>query len=300
MSETAELTQLYSAIEESARSVGVTSSRDKVWPVLTAYQDVISQSVISFRAQSGTGRDAADLDCRFTLLPKELDPHSIAVSKGLTAKADHPVYTLLGEIHQQFPVDCYGIDFGVVGGFKKTWSFFSPDNLQSVSKFAGLPSMPPSASENLGFFDRYGLTDKVSVVGYDYAKRSVNVYFTGVPAECFEREGVQSILRDSGLPDPSEEILKFGEQAFAIYVTLGWDSPEIQRVTYSVNTPDPMALPVGIDPVIERLVNDSPFGSAGHRFVYGVTVTPDGEYQKVQKYYQWQARVERMLSADAG
>jgi hypothetical protein len=102
------------------------------------------------------------------------------------------------------------------------------------------------------------------------------------------------------LPEPSEEMLRFGEQAFAIYTTLNWDSPKIERITYAVNTPDPMALPVTIDPKIEKLIKDAPYGSAGHRYVYGITVTPKGEYHKIQKYYQWQTRVEKMLSADAG
>ncbi|MBH1935831.1 prenyltransferase [Streptomyces sp. AV19] len=299
MSETVELTELYSALEASALAVGVSASREAVRPVLTAYQDALAQSVISFRAQTGA-RGAGDLDCRITLLPRDLDPYAIAVANGLTPKTDHAVGSLLGEVHSRFPVDCYGVDFGAVGGFKKAWSFFRPDARQSLAEIAGLPSMPRSASGNLGLFEQYGLTDKVSVIGYDYANRSVNVYFTGVPEHCFESQGLRSILRDTGLPEPSEEMLRFGEQAFALYVTLNWDSPKIERVTYSVNTPDPLALPVQIDPAIERLVKDAPYGSAGHRFVYGVTVTPKGEYHKIQKYYQWQTRVEKMLSADAG
>jgi hypothetical protein len=151
----------------------------------------------AFRAQTGA-RDEGDLDCRCTLLPRELNPYAVAVANGLIAKTDHAVGSLLGDVHGRFPVDCYGIDFGVGGGFKKTWSFFRPDSLQSVSAFATLPSMPRGASENLSLFDRYGLTERVSVIGYDYAKRSVNVYFTGVPAHCFEREGVRAVLRDAG------------------------------------------------------------------------------------------------------
>ncbi|MBR8641426.1 prenyltransferase [Streptomyces tuirus] len=299
MPESTELTELYSAIEESARVVGVTGSRDKIWPVLTAYQDTLPQSVISFRVQTGA-RKTDDLDCRFTLLPKDLDPYAVAVSNGLIAKTDHPVGALLREVHDEFPVDCYGVDFGVVGGFKKAWSFFRPDDLQSVSRFAGLPSMPPSVSENLHLFDRYGMTDTVSVVGYDYTKRSINLYFTGAPAECFTPEGIKSVLSDFGMPEPSDGMLKFGEQAFAIYVTLNWDSLQAERVTYSVNTRDAMALPVDIAPPIEKLVKDGPYGTAGSRFVYGITVTPKGEYHKIQKYYQWQTRVEKLLSADAG
>ncbi|MFJ3969424.1 aromatic prenyltransferase [Streptomyces parvus] len=299
LTEPAGSAELYSAIEETTRVVGAPCRRDTVGPILTAYEDVIAQSVISFRVQTGTS-DAGDLDCRFTLLPKDIDPYAVALSNGLTPNTDHPVGSLLEEVHRKFPVDCYGIDFGAVGGFKKAWSFFRPDSLQSATELAALPSMPTGVSENLGLFDRYGMTDTVSVVGFDYAKRSVNLYFTGASAESFEPRGIQAILRECGLPEPSEELLRFAEQAFAIYVTLSWDSPKIERITYSVNTPDPMALPVRIDPRIEQLVKDAPIGSAGHRYVYGVTATPKGEYHKIQKYYQWQTRVEKMLAADAG
>ncbi|WP_372411218.1 aromatic prenyltransferase [Streptomyces luteireticuli] len=298
MSETPALTELHSAIEASARTIGVSASHETVRPVLAAYQDAIEQSVISFRAQTGP-RGAGDLDCRITLLPGDMDPYARAVASGLTPETDHAIGNLLQEVHDRFPVFCYGIDFGVVGGFKKAWSFFPPGG-QSLAGLAGLPSMPAGVSGNLGLFERYGLGDKVSVIGFDYAKRSVNVYFGNVPAHCFEAEGIRSLLDDAGLPEPSAEMLKFGEGAFALYATLNWDSPKIERVTYSVNTTDPLALPVSVDPAFVKLVQDAPLGSAGHRYVYGVTVTPKGEYHKIQKYFQWQTRVEKMLSADAG
>lgn len=300
MSETAELTDFYSAVEDTARVMGITCSREKVWPVLTAYKDVTPQSVISFRVQTGP-RSAGDLDCRCTMLPKDADPYAVALSNGLTTARDHPVDTLLGEIHQQLPVNGYGFDFGVVGGFKKTWSFFAADDPQPLSKIIDLPSLPRSVFENLEFFSRYDLTDLVNTVGIDYSKRSVNLYFARPSVESFEAKGIQSILRDAGMPEPSEELLKFCEQAFGIYTTLSWDSSKIERVTFAVKTPDPMALPVHIDPRIEKLVKDAPYSTAGRQFVYGVSATPKGEHHKIQSYYQWQSRVSGMLApVDAG
>ncbi|MGW0615488.1 aromatic prenyltransferase [Streptomyces sp. NPDC002788] len=294
MSDSAELTDLYSAIEETARVMGVASSRTKVRPVLTSYQHVMAQAVISFRAQTGP-RGVGDLDCRWTMLPKDLDPYALALSSDLIAETDHPVGTLPGEIHRQFPVNGYGFDFGVAGGFKKTWSFFDAAAPHSVAALGDLPSMPRSVSENLGFFTKYGLADLVNTVGIDYAKRTVNLYFARPSAEAFAPEGIQSILRDAGMPEASEQLLRFSEQAFGVYTTMSWDTPKIERVTFAARTTAPLELPVDIDPSLERLVKEAPYDTAGRQFVYGISATPKGEFHKIQSYYQWHDRVVSML-----
>ncbi|WP_328499769.1 aromatic prenyltransferase [Streptomyces sp. NBC_00457] len=304
MSESAELADLYSVIEESARLANVTCSSDKVWPIMTAYGDMLAQSVIAFRVATGA-RNAGDFECRFTMLPKELDPYAVALSNGLIAETGHPVGSLLGEIHRNFPIGSCGIDFGVVGGFKKTWSFFPTGGVQSLSELAGLPSMPRSLSENLDFFTRHGLADIVTLIGIDYSHRSVNLYFGRIPAECFEPDGMRSILREIGMPDPSERMLQLGGQGFGIYTTLSWDSPKIERITYAAMTTDPMTLPVQIEPEIKQFVEKAPYSTADRQFVYAITASPNGEYHKLQSYYQWQPGVQHFLlasdpGADAG
>ena len=298
MSGTAELAGLYSAIEEAARLLDSACSRDKVWPILTAYGDTLAQAVIAFRVATGTR--AGDLDCRFTMLPKDVDPYVVALSNGLATKTDHPVDALLSDIRERFPVDCYGIDFGVAGGFKKTWSFFPPDDLQKLSRLAEIPSMPRSMAENVEFFARLGLEDKASLIGIDYRHRTMNVYFGEPPAECFEPDTVRSILREVGLPDPSEQMLRLGEEAFGIYVTLSWDSLKIQRVCLAVMTQDPTTLSTRLDPKIEHFAKNAPCTAADRRFVYAVTSSPDGEYNKLQSYYQWRPQMlNLMLLADS-
>jgi hypothetical protein len=296
MSGTAELAGLYSAIEESARLLDVACSRDKVWPILTAYGDALAQAVIAFRVATGARR-AGELDCRLTMLPKDVDPYALALSNGLTAETDHPVGALLSDIQGRCPIDCYGIDFGVVGGFKKTWSFFPPDDLQGLSRLADIPSMPRSLAENVSFFARHGLDDKASLIGIDYQHRTVNVYFGEPPAECFEPKTILSMLREIELPDPSEQMLKLGQKAFGIYVTLSWDSSKIERICFAVMTPDPMALPARLEPKIEQFVRSVPYAAsaADRKFVYAVTSSTGGEYYKLQSYYQWRPRMLNLM-----
>lgn len=300
MSETAVVADLYSAIEESAHLLEVACSRSKILPILTAYEDALAQAVIAFRVSTGA-RHIGELDCRFTV-PKGVDPYAIALSNGLTAETDHPVETLLSDIQRRCPIDSYGIDFGVVGGFKKIYSFFPPDDMQGLSTLVDIPSMPRSLAENLGFFARHGLDgDKVNLVAIDYPQRTVNVYFGKLPTEFLEPKTILSMLREINLPKPSEQMLKLGQQAFGIYVTLNWDSPKIERFCFAVMVPDPMAIPIRIEPKIERFLKSVQCDGADGRFIYYAAVSStDVEHYKLQSYYRWQARMlNQMLLADS-
>lgn len=295
----ANLTELYSAIEESAQLLGIACSRDRVWPILTAYSEALDmQAVIAFRVATGASH-AGELDFRFTV-PKNIDPYAVALSNGLAAKTDHPVGALLAEIQGRCPVDSYGIDFGVVGGFKKIGPFFPTGDLQDLSMLAGIPSMPRSLSENIGFFTRHGLDDKVSLIGLDYHHATANIYFGDLSDRCREPQTIISMLREIGLPGPSETVLKLGQQAFGIYATLSWDSSKIERISFAVMTADPTALSVRLEPEIEKFVNSAPCAVASRRFVYAVSLSPDGEYYKLQSYYQWRPEIgDLMLLSDA-
>lgn len=298
MSGTPEPSGLYADIDEAARLLDVTCSRERVQPILDAYGDALPRAVIAFRAATGE-RNAGDLDCRFTMLPREVDPYALALDKGLTEPTDHPVGSLLADLHRDFPIDCCGIDFGVTGGFKKTWSFFPPDDLQRMETLAEVPSAPPALGANLDFYARHGLADKASLIGIDYRHRTVNVYFGEPPAEVFEPGTVTAMLREVGLPEPSERMLALGKAAFGIYVTLGWDSPRIERLCLAVMTTDLSTLPVPVDPAIERFSRSAPCIAEERRFVYAITSSPKGEYDKLQAYYKWRpTMLNLMLLAD--
>nr|ABS50461.1 NapT8 [Streptomyces aculeolatus]ABS50489.1 NapT8 [Streptomyces sp. CNQ-525] len=275
---------LYAAIEEASGLLDVAPSRDKVWPILSAYE--LDKVVVAFRV---TTRGSKDLDCRFTALPADVNPYRYAVSKGIAEATDHPVGTLLDDVQANIPVTAHGVDFGVVEGFRKTWTFLPGNDLQKLSKVAALPSMPPSLAENLDFYARYGLDDKNSMIGIDYPSRTVNVYFLQFPDETREPETVRAMLRDLGLPEPSEQMLTLAKQAVGIYTTLTWDSPKIQRITFATLVPDAEALPgrIAVEPSVEKFARNVPHTYPGPvQGLYNVASYSGGEYFKLQTYHQ--------------
>ena len=293
MSGTTELERLYSVIEKSARMMGVPCSRAKVWPILTAYEAVIPQAAIYFRVETGARR-AGDFHCFVTMIPKDVDPYALAVSNGLTAKTDHPVDALGSDIAGRCPIDNYGIDFGVVGGFTKIYRFFPKDDRQELSRLAGISSMPRSLEKNAGFFARHGVYD-LGLTATDYQSKTVNVY-SKLPDGYLNPETITSMLREIGLPDPSEQMLKLCQKAGVFYATLSWDSPRIERVCFSAVTADPMALTPRLDPEIEQFARNIPFSDAANRkFRLNLASSPDGEYYKITAFYRsppndWQWR----------
>jgi 6-linalyl-2-O,3-dimethylflaviolin/7-geranyloxy-5-hydroxy-2-methoxy-3-methylnaphthalene-1,4-dione synthase len=289
---------LYAAIEQSARVLEVPCSRDKVMPILTVYGKSLAQAVIAFRV--ATGQDhSGELDTRFTV-PLDVDPYALAVANGLLPPTDHPVGELLADVRAHCPIDSYGVDFGVVGGFKKIWLVLPRGELQEVSKLAGIASMPRSLGESLDFFARYGLGDTVGLLGIDYRKKTVNVYFGEPPAEGLAAETVRSMLREVDQAEPSAQMLELGQKAFGIYVTLNWDSPKVERICFAVATADPTELSVPLDPTIERFVQHVRQSEVNSRFVYAVASQPDGEYYKLQSYYRWQPEVLDIMQLSDG
>ncbi len=289
---------LYSAIEESAQLLEVACSREKVLPILSVYGDGLAQAMIAFRVATGA-RHVGELDCRFTV-PRDVDPFALAVSHGLLARTAHPVSDLLTDIAEKCAVDSYGIDFGVVGGFKKIWLVLPRADLQPVATLAGIASMPRSLGENSEFFARHRLGDTAGLLGIDYRNKTVNVYFGEQPAECFEPQTVRSMIREIEQTEPSEQMIRLAEKAFGIYVTLNWDSPTLERICFAVATDDPAELPVRLDPKIERFVAHVKRSVPGGKFVYAVASSPDGEYYKLQAYYRWRPEVLDIMQLSDG
>nr|Q2L6E3.1 RecName: Full=Furaquinocin biosynthesis prenyltransferase; AltName: Full=6-linalyl-2-O,3-dimethylflaviolin synthase; AltName: Full=7-geranyloxy-5-hydroxy-2-methoxy-3-methylnaphthalene-1,4-dione synthase [Streptomyces sp. KO-3988]BAE78975.1 cloQ homologue [Streptomyces sp. KO-3988]BAF02319.1 prenyltransferase homolog [Streptomyces sp. KO-3988] len=288
-----DVASVYSAIEKSAGLLDVTAAREVVWPVLTAFEDVLEQAVIAFRVATNA-RHEGDFDVRFTV-PEEVDPYAVALSRSLIAKTDHPVGSLLSDIQQLCSVDTYGVDLGVKSGFKKVWVYFPAGEHETLARLTGLTSMPGSLAGNVDFFTRYGLADKVDVIGIDYRSRTMNVYFAA-PSECFERETVLAMHRDIGLPSPSEQMFKFCENSFGLYTTLNWDTMEIERISYGVKTENPMTFFARLGTKVEHFVKNVPYGVDTQKMVYAAVTSSGEEYYKLQSYYRWRS-VSRLNAA---
>ena len=291
MPETAAAAELYSALEKTARMLDAPCSRERVWPILTTFGDVIDQAVIALRV--ATGARSGEFNCHFMMLP--VDPYERAVANGLVPQTEHPIGALLSDIAKHCPVDSYGVDFAVKGGFKKTWAIFPGDGLQETATLAGIPSMPESLAGNLDFFARHGLAENVSLVGLDYGSKTVNLYFGALPDGLLEAQNIRAVVGELGLPEPSEQMLRLAKEAFGVYTTLRYDSPAIERFCFSVMTPDPSALPVALDPAIEQFLREVPYDAAGRKLFYAAISATEGEFYKVQTYYQWQDRTLNIM-----
>jgi Aromatic prenyltransferase Orf2 len=288
MSRRTEPAELYSAIEESARLVGAACSRDKVWPILIAYGDLLTDGRIIFSAQTGE-RYAGELEYTIEVSPGIDDPYAHALSNGLVAETDHPVGALLPDVQERCPIDSYGVDCGVVGGFKKVYALLR--DVPGVSQLADIPSMPRALAENAGFFARHGM-DSAALIGIDYQRKTMNVYFQ-LPAAAagnLEPKTILSMLREIGLPEPDDRMLEFACKSYRIYATLSWDSSKIQRISFApLPRPslDLSALPARLEPEIEQFMRGAPHTYAGERIgAAAVKWSPDEECLDLGSYFQ--------------
>ncbi|MFI8537472.1 aromatic prenyltransferase [Streptomyces aquilus] len=298
MSQPTHLAGLYAGVEESAGLIDVACSRDTVQHILTAYEDVLPQALVAFRVATNA-RHEGEFDCRFTV-PKDVDPYVRARAHGLVTETGHPAESLLADVEQRCVVDLYGVDFGVVGGFRKIWVYFPPGQSQSLSTLAAIPSMPRSLAANIGFFADRGLEDKADLIAIDYHSKTVNLYFTDLPDGLCTPRSVLEMHRAIGLPDPSEQMFRFCEKAFGFYATFSWESPAIQRIAFSVKTKDPLSLPARLGPKIEKFVKTVPYGVDDPKMVYAAMTSSGEEYYKLQSYYRFRSRsrLDLMPSAD--
>lgn len=285
MSGEADIESLYSTMTEAAELVGVTCSRDKAWPVLTAFRDVVASTVV-FNIVTSGGR-IKDVSFDFTMPPSAGDPYEIALAHGLADETSHPIRALFPDLQKRFPVSAWGVDYGITRGFNKAYIVFPLGDFQKLAGLADVPSMPIGVSEHMSSFARYGLDGKVSAIAIDYAHRTWNVYFNGLGAEQVEREAVRSMAREFGLPEPSGQLLDFIETSSAMYPTFGWDSSEIERISFSVRTTNLAELPSRAEPVLEDFARRVPYAYEGDRvLVYAGALSRDEEYYKLATYYR--------------
>lgn len=292
--------ELYSAIEQSARMVGAACSRDKTWPILTAFGGALTDAMVVFSVQTGE-RHAGQLDYCFTVPSEISDPYVHALANGFVAETDHPVGSLLSDIQEHCAVSEHFIDCGAAGGFKKVYAHF-PRDLQKVSKLADIPSMPRAVAENLGLFARYGLED-VAMIGIDYRSRTTSLYFQFTAEGRPEPSALLSMLREIGLPEPSARMLDFAHKSFRANFTLDWDSPKIQRVAFAPPLGpglDLSAVPAHIESHIERFATSTPRVYDGERMnLFAVKWMPAGEFVEVCSYYQVSAAYEPVRLMEA-
>ncbi|WP_052770317.1 aromatic prenyltransferase [Streptomyces sp. CNQ-509] len=294
-----EVEEVYSALEESARLVGAVCVRDKAWPVLDAFGAVVGEDLVVLGVQSGK-RNAAELDFSFRVPGEIGNPYPYALEKGFVGETDHPVGTLLSDVGARFPVQEYYVDAGVVGGFKKLYAHF-PLALQPLAALTDIPSMPEAVAENAGLFARYGL-DKVAMVGVNYRANTMNLYFQFAPDNRPEPGALASMLREMGMPEPTEAVLRYVSAAMRANITLGWDSAHIFRVALAPPPSagfEPAEIPAPMEPHMERFVREAPFAYEGERVnLIAVKWVPEEQFVEANSYYQLSPMLKKLTRGD--
>ncbi len=299
MSGSAKVEDISSAIEESARLVGAAYSRDKVWPILTAFEEVLAEAMVAFTVQTGE-RYAGRLDYGFSVPLGIGDPYARALSNGFVAETDHPVSSLLSDIQGRCSISNYMIDCEAAGGLTKLYAHF-PHDVQRVSTLADIPSMPRAVAENAGLFARYGL-DNVVMMGASYKSKTMSLYFQFDAESRPEPKAIGSMLREIGMPEPSERMLEYACKSLRANITLGWDSSRILRVALApppTRGLDPSAVPAPMPPHYARFAATSPRAYDGERVnLFAVKWMHDGEFLEICSYYQVSAMQRKLFIVD--
>lgn len=264
MSEGMTAEELYSVLEESARLVAAPFSREKVWPVLSAYREGFGDSGVIFSLQAG--EQVAELEYTVQVSPGIDDPYGCAVANGLAEKTGHPVGTLLAELQALVPGSEYYIDCGIAGGFKKIYANF-PHSPQKLARLAELPSMPGAVAANAEFYARHGLEDVV-LIGVDYKNRTMNLYFQLPPGTAgnLEPETVRSMLRETRMHEPSEKMLAYAARSYRVYTTHSWESEDVHRISFGPRPRRDMdlsSLPARLEPRLEEFMRATPHDYPG-------------------------------------
>ena len=301
MSELSVAEELYSAIEESARLVGAPCSRERTWPILTAYGDALTEAGLVFSVSTGE-HPPAELDYTLSVPTAAGDPRAIALAGGFVTQTGHPVDALLADIQARVTVSEHLIDCGTASGFSKIYAHF-PFQPMGVPELLGIPSMPPAVAENADLFTRHHL-NHVAMIGIDYKHRTVNLYFAQIPDAFRDAQNILSLNREIGLPEPDERMLGFARKSFRVYVTLSWDSPRIERICFAhppVRDWYPEALPVRIEPDIEKFVVNSRRTYAGPPVVIAAAKwASDGAYLNLGPYCRLSPLMRNLLEKLVG
>ncbi|MEU3254578.1 aromatic prenyltransferase [Streptomyces sp. NPDC006997] len=275
----AETEDVYAAIEKTAGLLNVPCAREKFGPVLDAFEPFEGGVIFSATA----GARGGDLDLTIQVPRAIPDPYAHALERGLLPRTDHPVGSLLSDLDGRGFVEEYLIDVGVVGGLNKVYVHF-PHAVQGVAALSSVPSMPPALAANADFFARHDL-DGVAMIAIDYRNETTNLYFP-TPGG-MEPETVASMLRETGLPEPEEELLESVRKTFRVYFTLGWNSSRIDRVSFA----RPLDMPLvkaRVEPEMVRFLTGSPYTYDGERFSISIVKwSPEGQWFNAGSYYQF-------------
>jgi hypothetical protein len=147
-----------------------------------------------------------------------------------------------------------------------------------------LPDLPSSVRAARAHFDRAKM-DRIWLFGLDFTSHTINLYGHVIPSGDRTAADIAALLTGAGFPLPSHDELRCNTQAFTVYQTFNWDSPDLLRLCF------PMLyaaaeFPTRFHPLLKTFVEQAPLlGDGRDSFGFYTTYGPAGGYYKVSTDY---------------
>ena len=292
-----DLNQMVKDIQKLCILTEVNFNEKAIWKALNAFKEFYSGSSLSIRTTTKPV-ERRDVSVRYVemMIPHNPDPYKVALNEGLIEKNGHPIHKMILETLDTFDVMGYGVDIDARKGFSKIWPFIIP---RSINPLFSMKYIPESIKKYEAYFKKHSLTT-LALFAFDFLKNTTNIYFMVKDTSTATYEKCKTLVEELGFKPASREIMESCRNAAHLNFTFSWDSEKIERLCFGIACHDVKKVPVHFHPLIQKFVEESPFQSDIHKFIYGVTFTPDGMYYKIENDYNGTMVDFLLMGAKAG
>ncbi|MCB9745150.1 MAG: hypothetical protein H6741_18980 [Alphaproteobacteria bacterium] len=273
-----DINALVSDVVEQSSELELAVDADRLTHALTDFAPMLVDGAVSIRT---TTQVEPVLHVRSVLLGRGYDPIETAKIRGHLPMDATTMLALMDQVRSEADVLGYGLDFGATTGLEKVWVFF-PQAPREVSWVAELRGAPAAVGSLVDVLRRHRM-ERVSLLGFDFQRRSMNLYFMQ-PHGMYTPLQISAMVEDLGLPC-SPMLGEVCAHAVPIYPTLTWDQPRPARLCFGILPPDPSMIPYHIHPMLARFVRTARYSGGQHGLIFNPTFTPQGPYFKIENDY---------------
>ncbi|MBD3196955.1 MAG: hypothetical protein GF317_18020 [Candidatus Lokiarchaeota archaeon] len=277
--------------------VGVKGDENAIWKVLNTYEEFFRGSSLSIRTTTKPV-ERRDLSIRYVELMQahKPDAYTSAIENGLIENNGHIIHQAIKEAIETFQIMGYGIDIDARKGLSKIWPFVVPG---SIDPIFSMKNYPKSAAKYKEYFKKHGL-EIFSLFAFDFSHKTTNIYFMLKDPSKNTLEACKGLVTDLGFELESDEVMEMCANAAHLNYTFSWDTDTVQRLCFGITCQNADEVPTDLHPLIGEFVENSPFQSDIHKYIYGVTFMPDGVYYKIENDYNGTMVDFLLMGAQAG
>lgn len=277
-----DLNRMVEDISKICEISNVKCNEKAIWNTIKVYEKFFRGSPLSIRTTTKPieKRDVAVRYVEF-FIPHDPDPYTIAINEGLIQKNGHPIHEMIIEAINSFEIMGYGVDLDASNGLSKIWPFIVPG---SIDPIYSMKSIPESMKNYKNYFHKHGLT-AFSLFAFDFLHETMNLYFMLKKPSKSSYKSCLALVEELGFNSASQEVMEACCKAAHLNFTFNWNSNKIKRLCFGITCEDPREVPTHLHPLIDEFLDKTPLQSDSHKFILGVTFTPNGLYYKIENDY---------------